>query len=296
MDLLIALLPSLLFGPLSILIVKAGGDNRQQTLGVISGGVIIALVSVPFFAQGLTLGASVVAFISGMLLAAGIHYQIESFRHVGVSRAMPISTAGQIVVLSLMGVIMFGEWRQGAALPVGLAGVFLVTAGVVLANWTEKQTLPGRRVRWGRGLWALAISTFGLTTYILLLRWYDVDPAQAFLPLTLGALAGALIVTTPRLTPALGTVDTRWSKGTLRQFVPGLIWGTGVLVLQISIARVGVSTGFTLSQLGVVIAAAGGVLVLKETRTRTEIWMMALGIALLIGGAVLVGVAKGLDA
>lgn len=294
-DLLIALLPSLFFGPLAIIIMKLGGDNRQQTLGEIGGGFIIALISVPFFGQGLTLQASLIAFIAGLLLAAGIHYQIQSFYHVGVSRSMPISTAGQIVVLSVMGIIMFGEWQRGYALPVGLLGVALVTVGVILANWSEDRQQGHQDVHWGKGLIALGLSTFGLTSYILLLRYYAVDPLQVFFPLAGGALAGALVLTSPRFTPELGKRDTRWSKYTLRQFIPGVIWGTGVIVMQVSIARVGVATGFTLSQLGVIIAAAGGVLILKETRTRKELWMMTLGIGLLIVGAILVGVAKGLD-
>lgn len=295
-DLLIALLPSLFFGPLAIIIMKLGGDNRQQTLGEVGGGFLISLLSIPLFAGGLTLGASIVAFVSGLLLAAGIHFQIQSFHHIGVSRAMPISTAGQIVVLSLLGVLFFKEWHHPVALPIGLAGVALVTGGVVLANWTEKTALPRAQIRWGKGLLALAISTFGLTVYILILRYYQVDPLQVFVPLAGGALAGALVLTSPRFTPELGSKDTRWSVGTLRQFIPGAIWGTGVIIMQVSIARVGVATGFTLSQLGVIISAAGGVLILKERRTRKELWMMTLGIAMLIGGAVLVGAAKGLDA
>ncbi|MFT0762449.1 GRP family sugar transporter [Scrofimicrobium sp. R131] len=295
-DLLIAILPSLLFGPLAIIIMYLGGDNRQQTLGEISGGFLVALVSVPFFAAGLTWQAALIGFVAGILLAIGIHYQIQSFYHVGVSRAMPISTAGQIVVLSVMGIIMFAEWRRPGALPVGLAGVALVTLGVVLANWSDRREVRATDLHWGRGLLALAISTFGLTSYILLLRYYSVDPLQVFLPLIGGSLAGALVLTSPRFTPELGPVDTRWSINTVRQMIPGVLWGLGVIVMQVSIARVGVATGFTLSQLGVIISAAGGVIILKERRTRRELWLMTLGIALLIGGAVLVGVAKALDA
>lgn len=295
MDIAFALLPSLMFGPLGVIIMYIGGDNRQQTLGEITGGFIIALLSVPLFAKGLTWEAALVAFISGILLAAGIHFQIQSFHHVGVSRAMPISTAGQIVVLSLLGVIIFQEWRNPIALPIGLLGVLIVTAGVVLANWKDKAEATGQTVRWGPGLVALAVSTFGLTSYIILLRYYEVDPLQVFLPLTAGSLVTALVLTAPRFTPALSPEDTRLSIGTAKQILPGLLWGTGVIVMQVAIARVGVATGFTLSQLGVIISAVGGVVILKETRSRKEIVMMSVGIALLIGGAVLVGVAKGYD-
>ncbi len=275
--------------------MKLGGDSRQQTLGEITGGFLVSLLAIPLFAGGMTLQSGIVAFIAGMLLGMGIMFQIHSFHHVGVSRAMPISTAGQIVVLAIMGIIMFEEWHHPVALPIGLAGVALVTGGVVLANWKDTDAQSQAEVKWAKGLIALAVSTFGLTSYILLLRYYDVDPLQVFTPLIGGSLAAVLVMTSPRFTPSEGPTDTRWHKNTLRQFIPGIIWAVGVIIMQVSIARVGVATGFTLSQLGVILSVAGGVVILKETRSRKELWMISLGIGLLLLGAALVGVAKGLD-
>ena len=55
------------------------------------------------------------------------------------------------------------------------------------------------------------------------------------------------------------------------------------------------SSGFTLSQLGILISTPLGIWWLHETRTRKELRWTLIGVALVIVGAVLAGVAKTLD-
>ena len=76
----------------------------------------------------------------------------------------------------------------------------------------------------------------------------------------------------------------------------GLMWGAAVVLLQVGAGRVGVATGFTLSQLGILISTPLGILWLGEHRAGRELRWTVIGVALVIVGAVLAGVAKGLDA
>lgn len=333
MDLFIAFLPSLLFGSIALLLMGFRGDNRQQTLGELGGGFLVAAVTAPFFAGGLSVAQLILSFCSGLLLGWGIHYQIRSFHVLGVSRAMPISTAAQMVGIALLDVILFGQWRHGGALPVGLTALVLLVAGVVGTSWTERRPVlaedkaaiegialapattvappeedknpsnvgvgvssPQKQVLdWKKGAWYLFISSVGLISYLILPRCFDIDPLPAFFPQALGFLTMALILTSVRFTPELGDKDTRWQPSTLLQLIPGIIWGIGLLVMQYSAAKVGVATGFTLAQLGVVFSTLGAVLILKEKRSRKELWVMAAGITSIVAGAVLIGVAKAMD-
>ncbi|MCI6410644.1 GRP family sugar transporter, partial [Schaalia hyovaginalis] len=111
----------------------------------------------------------------------------------------------------------------------------------------------------------------------------------------LGYMTVALILTSPRFTPWGGPADTRWSTRTLRQMITGMMWGCAVLILMISADRVGVATGFTLSQLGILISTPAGIVLLGESRTRKEMRWTVMGVALVICGAVLAGFAKSLD-
>jgi len=314
LDLLIAFVPSLLLGSMSLLLVALGGDTRQQTMGELGGGFLFALVATAVIRPGWTTTDLVVSFLSGVLLGVGIQWQIKAFRSIGVSRTMPISTGGQLVFISLGGIVLFGEWRHGAALPVGLVALVLIIVGIAMTAWREKETgseapVPastpgagvagnqaGTTVDWPRGARELVISTFGLVTYLLLVRWFGIDGTTALFPQAVGYLLTGLVLTFPRFSPEFGPTDTRWSVATGRQLVPGLMWGAAILIMQVSAARVGVAVGFTLSQMGVVIATLGGIWLLGETRTRKELTRSLIGCALVVVGAVLIGVAKSLDA
>lgn len=75
----------------------------------------------------------------------------------------------------------------------------------------------------------------------------------------------------------------------------GVLWGTAILLLQLNSNNLGAGTCFTLSQLGILISTPLGILWLHETRTRKELRWTIIGVALVIVGAVLAGVAKTLD-
>lgn len=294
MDLLIAAVPSLLFGTVSLVIVRIGGDNRQQTVGQLGGGFLFALVATAVIRPTWTAQDLVVSFLSGVLVGVGIQWLLKSFRSIGVSRTMPVSTGAQLLGISLGGVVLFGEWRHGASLPVGLAALALIILGITLTAWSGGGgDCPG--VDWRRGRIELAVSSVGLIAYVLLIRWFDIDGLTALLPQAAGYFATALLLTSPRLSPELGPVDTRWTSTTLKQVLPGMMWGSAVLLMQVSAARVGVAAGFTLSQLGVVISTLGGIWLLGETRPAHELVRLLAGCALVLLGAVLIGLAKGLD-
>ncbi len=334
MDFVIALMPSLLYGSLGIVIGKIGGDNRQQTVGQLSGAFIVAAVLAMFAGVNLPAKDMAIAFAAGIVVAIAIQYQLKAFQSIGVSRVMPLTTGGQLVAIALLGVLLFGEWIGTAALPVGLLAVALVVAGVALSAYTERvPSMPldgpltegvammpapsiipttgsqpiikveesggslssGSTINWKRGLWETALSTVGFVVFIIGLRYFDVDPVQSFFPQACGFLLTGLIVTLPKLSPGLGPSTTQFSRTTTKMLIPGMMWGLGIVLMQYSQVNVGVAVGFTLSQLGVVISTFGGILILKERRTKKEMKVVIIGVILLIVGAILLGVAKSLD-
>ena len=99
----------------------------------------------------------------------------------------------------------------------------------------------------------MIVSSIGLVTYVLLLRWFSIDGVTALFPQALGYFLTTLVLTSPRFDPQGGPVDTRWSIITVRQFLPGFIFGAALLIMLTLSAKVGVATGFTLSQMGVVL-------------------------------------------
>lgn len=294
-DYLLALSPSLILGTMSVLLVALGGDDRQRILGLMTGGFLTSLIATPLLETTWTPTALLVSYVSGLLLGWGLVDQTVCLRVLGVSRTMPTSTGLQLVFMSLGGVLLFGEWRRGLSPFFGAASILALVLGVRLVSLHEKDASEESGLDWPRGIRLLATSTFGLVAYLLVVRWFGVDGQSALLPQALGYMTVALVLTAPRFTPWDGPEDTRWSRATLRQILTGMMWGCAVLILQISAERVGVATGFTLSQLGILLSTPAAILLLGEHRSRRELVWTVMGVALVILGAVLAGVAKGLD-
>lgn len=70
------------------------------------------------------------------------------------------------------------------------------------------------------------------------------------------------------------------------------MWATGNLALLFSNKLVGIATGFSLSQMGVVISTIGGILFLGEKKTKKELILVIIGVVLVIIGGTMIGIAK----
>ncbi|HAA8213655.1 TPA_asm: glucose transporter GlcU, partial [Listeria monocytogenes] len=64
------------------------------------------------------------------------------------------------------------------------------------------------------------------------------------------------------------------------------------LALLFSNKLVGIATGFSLSQMGVVISTIGGILFLGEKKTKKELILVIIGVVLVIIGGTMIGIAK----
>ena len=137
----------------------------------------------------------------------------------------------------------------------------------------------------------MALSTLFLIAFPTLTRLWSIDPMTSLLPEAIGFVVVGVIATSPRR----GMPDTRWSRPTVGALLPGVLWGTGLIVLQYSINVLGVAVGFALSQLTVVVATFGGIWILQEKKTRKEMRVTMLGMLFLVGGAMLLGYANALD-
>ena len=325
MSFAIGLLPALLFGSSSVLLMKLGGDSRQQTMGQFLGALAVAIVLALSVGVDTNPAVLLTAFVAGAVLGVGMNLQIISFHYLGVSRVMPLTTGGQLIGVAVLGIALFGEWVGSAALPVGIAALAAILVGVFLAGWSEPDTLtvsasapadparvaPADSARLApadpaplppadsapapasvrTGMVIMAISTLFLIAFPTLTRLWSIDPMTSLLPEAIGFVVVGMIATSPRR----GMPDTRWSRPTVGALLPGVLWGTGLIVLQYSINVLGVAVGFALSQLTVVVATFGGIWILHEKKTRKEMRMTMLGMLFLVGGAMLLGYANALD-
>lgn len=282
MDILLALLPALAWGNVLLVSVKMGGGAYSQTVGMTMGALFFATIMYVFTQPALTMTIIVVGFISGVFWALGQVNQLKTVENLGVSTTVTISTGMQLVATTLFGVIVFHEWTTTTTIILGTIAILLIVVGVVFTSLDDKENAqpPGQLKK---GLVTLIISTFGYLVYVIIIRWYNIDGWAAILPQAFGMFIGAVLLTFKH---------KPFNKYAIRNILSGLLWGTGNLFLLLSLPRVGVATSFSLSQTGIIISTFGAIVFLGEKKTKRQMIFIALGSALIIGGAVLLGLTK----
>ncbi|MEH7461165.1 GRP family sugar transporter [Bacillus thuringiensis] len=282
MDILLALLPALAWGNVLLVSVKMGGGAYSQTVGMTIGALFFATIMYAFTTPALSLTILIVGFVSGLFWALGQVNQLKTVQTIGVSTTVTISTGMQLVATSIFGVIAFHEWTTTTTIIMGTIAILFIVIGVVFTSLDDKENAqpPGQLKK---GLLTLIVSTFGYFGYVIIIRWYNIDGWAAILPQAVGMFVGAVILTFKH---------KPFNKYAIRNIVSGLLWGTGNLFLLLSLPRVGVATSFSLSQTGIVISTFGAIVFLGEKKTKRQMVFIALGSALIIGGAVLLGLAK----
>ena len=293
-DILWALVPSILFGLQTTLTGAVHTTDQQRVLGLTTGGFVCALAVTPFLGVEWNVRDVIVAFVTGLIVGWGLVDQIPAFNVLGVSRTMPVSTGGQLAAISLGGVFLFGEWRHGGALPVGIAAIIVLILGIWFVSRTEEGS-DTKNLDWARGTRLLVTSTFAFSSYVLIGRAFGLDGPSILLPQATGYFLIALIAYAVDARRKGDEAPKLVSLPMAQMTALGLMWGAAVVLLQVGAGRVGVATGFTLSQLGILISTPLGILWLGEHRTGRELRWTVIGVALVIVGAVLAGIAKGLD-
>ena len=314
MDMVIALLPALFFGATGIITTLLGGKAVQGTLGMTYGAVIFGLglmliYVVPNAGWDYVLNPRiwVVGLFSGLFWAVGSAGQFTAMKQIGVTLAIPLSTAGQIVTNALMAALVLGEWNTGRMWLFGLISVALVCVGALCTSVQDKSEEQGvqqvPKSQFTAGLISVAISTLGFMLYFVFPNLLskigyisdDVHDAPngtgvhymtaVIAPQSIGMLAGALlIVLFVAKEPSLIV-----EKHTFLNMITGVVWAIGNVLIFISCANpnIGQAVATTFSQLNVIVAVLGGILILHEKRTRRQLWFIALGTLLIAAGAVL---------
>lgn len=284
----IALVPVLAWGSVGLISGKLGGSANQQTLGMTWGALLFAiittLVSPANFLAHNNMKLWIAGILSGLFWSLGQNQQFHAMKAVGISKAVPISTGAQLVTNALAGVILFHEWTTGRQLTLGTIALVILVVGSGLTALRDKSTVVGEQSEdWKRGTTALTLSTIGYLGYTVVVNLLNVNAQAMVLPQAIGMVAGASVF-------ALG--KDAFKKGTFKNIITGLVWGTGNLCMFQATAAIGLAISFSLSQTGIVISTFGSILLLGEHKTKREMVYITIGSLLVIVGGVMLGLLK----
>lgn len=285
--LLIGLGPLLGWGLFPTIASKIGGKPVNQIIGATFGTFIFALVY--NLVQGIALptGTSLIwSIISGIGWASAQIITFYSFTLIGSSRAMPITTAFQLLGTSLWGVFALGDWPTGQDKVIGFIALALIILGAWMTTWTEHKT-DEASAKLKKAIIVLLIGEIGYWSYSAAPQAAKIDGSQAFLPQAIGmclvAICYAIYLKVKNPSQKFALTEAISYK----QIISGFFFAFAALTYLISAQpdMNGLATGFLLSQTSVVLATLTGIWFLHESKTKKELIITIIGLAIIIGAA-----------
>ncbi|MDO4635175.1 MAG: GRP family sugar transporter [Streptococcus sp.] len=282
---LYAIVPMITWGSIGFVSNKIGGTPNQQTFGMTFGALFFAIGLFFIVQPPMTLTLWGVGIIGGILWSIGQNGQFNAMKFLGVSIANPLSSGSQLVLGSLIGAIVFKEWKNSSQFTLGIIAIILLIIGFYFSSKNEKNNIAEQKMlNYSKGFKALIYSTIGYISYTVLFN--NIMHFQAFsvlLPMSIGMCFASMIFMKFKIT---------FEGVVLKNSLVGLMWGVGNIFMLLAASKAGLAIAFSFSQLGVVISIVGGILFLGESKTQKEIKWIVTGIILFLLGAILLGIVK----
>ncbi|UUV99642.1 ribose/proton symporter RbsU [Vagococcus luciliae] len=285
--LLIGLGPLLGWGLYPTIASKIGGKPVNQIVGSTLGTLIFAIIL--FFANDLTLPTGMdltLGIVSGIGWASAQILTFKSFELVGSSRAMPITTAFQLIVASLWGVVHLGNWPTITDKLIGALALVLIIIGARFTVWSEKKdSANSNNIK--KAVIILAVGEIGYWLYSAAPQETSITGMNAFLPQAIGmvlvAILYSIMVAIKEKENALTQVVS------YKQIISGFFFAFAALTYLISAQpnMNGLATGFILSQTSVVLATLTGIWFLGQKKTSKEMKITIVGLILILLAATL---------
>ncbi|MCO6340187.1 ribose/proton symporter RbsU [Staphylococcus epidermidis] len=280
---LIGLWPLLGWGLFPTIASKFGGRPVNQIFGATVGTLIFAIVLALFKGIGLPGGMALVfSLISGAGWAFGQIITFKAFELVGSSRAMPITTAFQLLGASLWGVFALGNWPGITNKIIGFLALLVILIGARMTVWTEtKQQEYSKNLR--SAVILLLVGEIGYWIYSAAPQATDIGGFKAFLPQAIGMVIVAVIYALMNMSKGNAFKE----KVSWQQIISGFFFAFAALTYLISAQpnMNGLATGFVLSQTSVVLATLTGIFFLNQKKTSKELMITIVGLVIILVAA-----------
>ncbi len=278
---LLALIPALGWGLMPLITGKIGGSAVNQMFGIGGGATIIGLIAYIVTQPHVSTTAFWFSVLCGALGTIGQIGQFVSFKRMGVSNTMPLSTVLQLVGNSLIGVIIFGEWHSARALTIGFIALAIVVIGALMTSVSDGNS--DKKVTASNFIFLL-VTTIGYWVYSAFPKIPVVahESAQGiFLPEMLGILLGSVLYAI-----FSGNANSFKQKEQYLNILGGLSWGIAYFAYIFAAKALGVTEAFIFTQLNVIIATFGGIWLLHEHKSHREMTYTVWGIVLIVIGSI----------
>ncbi|ELU9000978.1 ribose transporter RbsU [Enterococcus faecalis] len=284
--LLIGLGPLLGWGLFPTIASKIGGRPVNQILGTSLGTLIFAaifsMINGLAFPTGMDLFFSI---LSGVGWACAQIITFKCFTMIGSSRAMPVTTAFQLLGASLWGVFFLGNWPGATAKLLGAFALVLIMIGAKMTVWSETESAESAGIM-KKAVLLLAVGEIGYWAYSAAPQATAIDDMHAFLPQAIGMVIVAVIYSAV-VTIKGGETSPFIEAVSYKQIFSGFFFAFAALTYLISAQpdMNGLATGFILSQTSVVLATLTGIWFLGQKKTAKEMTVTIIGLVLILAAA-----------
>lgn len=284
--LLIGLGPLLGWGLFPTIASKIGGRPVNQILGTSLGTLIFAaifsMINGLAFPTGMDLFFSI---LSGVGWACAQIITFKCFTMIGSSRAMPVTTAFQLLGASLWGVFFLGNWPGATAKLLGAFALVLIMIGAKMTVWSETESAESAGIM-KKAVLLLAVGEIGYWAYSAAPQATAIDGMHAFLPQAIGMVIVAVIYSAV-VTIKGGETSPFIEAVSYKQIFSGFFFAFAALTYLISAQpdMNGLATGFILSQTSVVLATLTGIWFLGQKKTAKEMTVTIIGLVLILAAA-----------
>ena len=284
--LLIGLGPLLGWGLFPTIASKIGGRPVNQILGTSLGTLIFAaifsMINGLAFPAGMDLFFSI---LSGVGWACAQIITFKCFTMIGSSRAMPVTTAFQLLGASLWGVFFLGNWPGATAKLLGAFALVLIMIGAKMTVWSETESAESAGIM-KKAVLLLAVGEIGYWAYSAAPQATAIDGMHAFLPQAIGMVIVAVIYSAV-VTIKGGETSPFIEAVSYKQIFSGFFFAFAALTYLISAQpdMNGLATGFILSQTSVVLATLTGIWFLGQKKTAKEMTVTIIGLVLILAAA-----------
>ncbi|EPH61495.1 MULTISPECIES: GRP family sugar transporter [unclassified Enterococcus] len=272
MNYLIYCLPALGWGLMPIISKKAGGSPVEQLLGTTVTAFGISIILSFLTGVEYTLTGAISALISGSFWAGGQYLQFKALKTGSVSIVMPLSNGTQLVFTSLAAGILLREWQSMRQSLVTLLLLLVILAAIYLITMNQKKDTEQKTVSL-QTMIMICTSSLCLMGYMITTSLFHVEGLQIFLPQAFAMFLSSCVIA--KFDPGKQELS-RVSRNVLT----GIFWTIANVSLFYIVTQLGVGLSYTISQLCIFVSIIGGILLLKEKKTKVEVMHTIIGMVM----------------
>ncbi|QBP18151.1 GRP family sugar transporter [Acetilactobacillus jinshanensis] len=285
----LAIASAVIWGCTPIWTYICGGKPIQQLLGTTYGALVVGIVLYFIKQPYISTAGFWWCFLAGAGWTIGQLAQYTAFKRLSTSTTVPIVAGIQLVLVDLSGVLFFGSWPSLASRLIGFFAILVVIFGVVLSTRTGRVNTHGDQGRsHARDIMMVLLGTgLGYGSCSVLPKIPETSGWATFPPQSIGMIVTAVLI-------ALALKQTRnketfFGHYTLKNIITGFNSGLGTFSYLGAIVLINLSTGFTISQMNIVISSVAGLLFMHENKHGVALANTIAGLTLVVIGGVVTG-------